>query len=94
MSAFTVRVELHSEAYADFEALHIHMAAEGFSKTITADDGTSYYLPRAEYDIYSSQGKSSVLQAAKRAVNNVGKAAEILVTESAGRTWSGLSAVR
>jgi len=94
MSSFTVRIELHSEVYSDFELLHSAMQKEGFSRLITSDDGITYHLPRAEYDIYTSKNRSVVLEAVKRAVAITRKTAEILVTESAGRTWSGLTPVK
>lgn len=70
------------------------MAKKGFSRTITADGGIVYQLPRAEYSISTSGTKSQVLAAAESAVKAVGKTAEILVTQSAGRTWSGLAEVK
>ncbi len=94
MSSFTVRVELHSNVYPNFEVLHRAMASEGFSRTITSDDGASYHLPRAEYDIYTTMTRSEVLNSAKRAVTTTGQTAEILVTEASGRTWSGLTPVK
>lgn len=94
MSTYTVRIELGSNNYPDFEILHNAMSAKGFEKTITSDDGIEYYLPRAEYNISTSKNRSSVLDLAKSAVAVIGKKAEILVTESKGRTWSGLSEVK
>ena len=92
MSTFTVRVELHSSQYnPDFETLHRAMQSEGFSKLITADGGKTYHLPRGEYTISTSKDRSQVLDATKRAVEVTRQSAEILVTESAGRTWSGLT---
>lgn len=94
MSSFTVRVELHSDNYSDFVTLHGMMEGEGFDRFITSDDGVTYHLPRAEYNISTSGSRSNVLEAAKRAVKGTGKTAEILVTESAGRTWSNLTPVK
>ena len=92
MATYTVRVELHSDQYnPDFENLHIYMQKEGFSKLITSDGGKTYHLPRGEYNILTSKDRSQVLDAAKKAVDATGESAEILVTESAGRTWSGLT---
>ena len=94
MSSYTVRVELHSDNYSDFVLLHSEMEGKGFSRMITSDSGTTYHLPRAEYDISTVQSSSEVLESAKRAVWATGKTAEILITKSAGRTWSGLSEVK
>ena len=92
MSSYTVRVELHSSQYnPDFETLHRAMQSEGFSKLITSDAGKTYHLPRGEYDISTNKDSSQVLEAAKGAVAVTRQSAEILVTESARRTWSGLT---
>ncbi|KKP86492.1 MAG: hypothetical protein UR90_C0028G0004 [Parcubacteria group bacterium GW2011_GWC1_35_8] len=92
MSNYTVRVELHSAQYnPDFEILHSAMQNEGFSKLITSDNGKIYHLPRGEYTISTSENRSQVLKTTQRAVQKTGESAEILVTESAGRTWDGLS---
>jgi len=92
MSSYTIRVELHSSLYnPDFQILHTAMAKEGFNKFIRSDNGVTYYLPRGEYDIFTTKSRSGVLDAAKRAVDSTGHTAEILVTESVGRTWNGLT---
>lgn len=67
------------------------MGSRGFSKEITSDGGTTYYLPRGEYNITTADSRQVVLDAAKQAVAATGVSAEILVTESIGRTWFGLS---
>ncbi len=92
MKNFTVRVELHSNQYnPDFEILHKAMQNEGFSKLIASDDGKTYHLPRGEYNISTNNDYSQVLEMAKRAVASTQQSAEILVTESVRRTWSGLA---
>jgi photosystem II stability/assembly factor-like uncharacterized protein len=92
MTNFTVRVELHKATWDDYETLHAAMGNHEFSRDITADDGNTYHLPTAEYNISTSQNRSSVLASAKTAASQTGKKASILVTESAGRTWSNLEA--
>jgi len=94
MSSFTVRVELDSNIYSDFEILHKAMELGGFKKTITSDDSVEYHLPRAEYNISTSASRSAVLKLAENAAAKTYKKAEILVTESSGRSWSGLNKVR
>lgn len=94
MSSYTARIELHSENYSDFEILHTAMQNQGFSRLITSDDGITYHLPRAEYNISTYNNLASVLELAKKAVAVTRKTAEILVTESARRTWSGLAQVK
>ena len=94
MNSYTVRIELDSNNYPDFEILHKAMSSLGFSKTIVSDEGKEYYLPKAEYNILTQYNKSDVLGLAKKAVTNTGKSAEILVTEAKARTWSGLKSVK
>jgi len=67
------------------------MASEGFSRFILSDNGRTFYLPRGEYTINSSEELAQVLVNAENAVQSTGKSAEILVTESNGCTWSGLT---
>lgn len=66
------------------------MIQGGFSKFITSNGGKTYHLPRGEYNIETASDRSSILSAAKRAVQATGKTAEILITESCGRSWDGL----
>ena len=89
---YTVRVELHSSQFNPyFELLHKAMEQEGFKRLITSDVGFTYHLPKGEYDIVTTSSRSQVLAAAERAVQKTRISAEILVTESAGRSWSGLT---
>lgn len=92
MTAYTIRIELHSKFYnPDFETLHRAMQSEGFSKFITADNGKTYYLPRGEYYISTLKDCSQVLEAAQRAVRETKETAEILVAKSPEIQWSGLA---
>ncbi len=93
MASFTTRVELHSASYLDYETLHEQMRKQGFSRRITSDDGLTYHLPTAEYNIELAASRSVVLDRAKAATRTTGKSASILVTESSGRTWSNLDPV-
>ena len=90
MAQFTTRVELHSAGEFHYQVLHREMAARGFSRTVRADSGDTYHLPTAEYDCTTNEPRSAVLAAAQAAAVQTGKGASILVTQSAGRTWSGL----
>jgi hypothetical protein len=91
MPAFTTRVELHRATADDYETLHDAMDKRGFSRLIESEEGISYHLPTAEYDISCDLSRSDVLELAKAAAAKTNKAAAILVTESRGRTWSGLA---
>ena len=93
MSSFTTRVELHSANYSDYETLHSAMGRQGFSRTIRGDDGVEYHLPTAEYNLIENITRAQVLEKAKVAASYTGKSSSIIVTESNGRTWSGLSSV-
>jgi hypothetical protein len=86
----TIRVELHDATGDDYARLHEAMESEGFSRLISSDDGGAYHLPWAEYDWSGNDARSSVLASAKRAASRTGREFAVLVTESKGRTWSGL----
>lgn len=94
MSQFTTRVELHGANWQDYEVLHSRMAAEGFSRTITSDQGDVYELPTAEYDLVGPFTQAQVVAKADRAAAFTGKSRGILVTEAVGRTWRGLKMIR
>lgn len=93
MTNYTVRVELHGADDDDYGNLHAAMEDEGFVRWIKGSDGDKERLPTAEYNMPNTDiDRSEVLRRAKTAANSV-KASPtpwILVTESAGRTWSGL----
>ena len=91
MPSFTTRVELHNANYSDYETLHAAMARRGFLRLITSDEGSTYHLPTAEYDRVGDLNAHQVLDAAKAAAAETGKSFGVLVTESRGRVWSGLS---
>jgi hypothetical protein len=97
MASFTTRIELTNLPDGDsreiYEALHGEMAEYNFSKEIVSDDGKRYELPDAEYNISGSYNRSEVLNMAKEAISNIGRTGRVLVTESNGRTWSGLKSI-
>ena len=95
MTSFTTRVELHDATWDDYTKLHEKMRAQGFSRTITSDNGVTYQLPLAEYDYQSSSTvtRQQVLDKAKAAAGAVKTTYEVLVTESNGRIWAGLKQV-
>ena len=90
MATFTTRVELHKAYEDDYEVLHAGMERRGFSRLITSDKGTTYHLPTAEYNYAGSKTRSQVLELAKAAASETNKKFAVLVTESNGRSWSGL----
>lgn len=92
MASFTVRILLKGNPPpSEYGRLYNEMDKKHFTRTIESNDGIIYDLPDAEYNIIGNYDRGTVLNLAKEAVRSVGKGdAEILVTESAGRTWSNL----
>jgi len=94
MASFTTRVLLNGYPSAeDYENLHKAMNKRGFSRVIEGSDGKEYWLPHAEYNRVGNVSRSQVLEDAKGAAATVSSKYEVLVTESAGRTWYGLQPV-
>ena len=94
MSSFTVRVELHSASWQDYDVLHEAMASEGFSRTIRSDAGAAYALPTAEYVISAGLAIGDVRERAKRAAQRTGKSSEAIVAETVRWAWYGLTEAR
>jgi hypothetical protein len=93
MTSYTARVELHGADEGEYEALHDAMEAEGFVRWIENQSGVKLRLPTAEYNLPGSTlDRKQVVRRAERAAESVkpNPTPWILVTESAGRTWSGL----
>lgn len=93
MASFTTRVVLHDADYQDYKNLHAEMAARGFVQTVTSDDGIVYELPDAEYNYVGVATRAQVLDKAKASATAVRKKYAVLVTESNGRSWTGLKIV-
>jgi hypothetical protein len=91
MTSFTVRIELHDADWKDYDKLHTEMIGQGFVHTIESGDGIVYELPPAEYNFEGNLTKSEVLDRAKTAADRTNRKNAVLVTESNGRTWRGLS---
>ena len=77
----------------DYEILHGAMEQRGVSRQITSDDGVTYHLPTAEYNYVGRKTRSQVLELAKVAASDTNKKFAVLVSESNGRSWSGLEKV-
>jgi hypothetical protein len=93
LSTFTTRIELHRAYEDDYEVLHAAMEQRGFSRQITSDDGVTYHLPTAEYTFTGTRTRSQVLELAKAAASETNKKFAVLVTESNGRSWTGLEKI-
>lgn len=94
MTNYTTRVELHGADEDEYDALHDAMEAEGFVRWIVdSSSSDKLRLPTAEYNLPDSKlDRAQVLKRAERAAESVKPHPTpwILVTKSAGRTWSGL----
>jgi hypothetical protein len=93
MTSYTVRVELHDADQDDYGGLHAAMENGGFVRYITSTDGSKNRLPTAEYNFPNTAlTRADILKRAKEAANAVksNPTPWIIVTESAGRSWSGL----
>lgn len=93
MPSYTTRVELHKATSEDYTNLHAAMEERGFARTITSDQGVTYHLPWGEYNFSGAATRAEVMRAAKEAAGTTGRECEVLVTQSAGRSWSGLDEV-
>jgi hypothetical protein len=91
MSQFTTRVELHHASADDYNRLHTVMEAKGFSRWITADNGTRYLLPTAEYDrVGQTLTIQQVVSDASTAAASLKQGYAVIVTQANGRQWVGL----
>lgn len=93
MAQFTIRVELHKASWDDYVQLATELAKKNITDVITAGDGTRYKMPPAEYQCHGELSSEQVHDIVDTCANMTGKAHAILVTQSAGRFWSGLSKV-
>jgi hypothetical protein len=90
MANFTVRVELHSAVWKYYEQLHNAMEQKGFSRKITSDDGKTYQMPWAEYNVTGNLTCAQVRDIGKAAADSTGKRNAVLATEATSRAWVGL----
>ena len=95
MALFTTRILLKGNPEeSEYDLLYSEMEKRGFARTIESDTGTVYNLPNAEYNLMGSFTRSEVLNLAREAVDTLqNRAAEILVTESKGRSWHNLAKI-
>ena len=69
------------------------MKAEGFTRVIQSDQGVWYQLPTGMYYGASNAEQAVVIQAAKRAAGKTGYPSGVVVIESNGAIWNGLTVV-
>ena len=93
MASVIARVELHSASWQDYENLHTYMAAEGYARTVRANDGASYQLPTGTYVSASVESSSDGADRASRAAQRTGKTSSVFVGGWDG-SWKGYGLVR
>lgn len=92
MTNFMVRIELHDADDDDYAALHTAMERQGFVRWVQGKVSRDR-LPTAEYNMADTAlERAEVLVRAKKAAKSTKPRPTpwIIVTELAGRTWSGL----
>jgi hypothetical protein len=93
MSHYLTRVELRDANWPDdyISRLHLAMAREGFSKTITDDEGIVYELPASEYYKSTSENIEEVIERAKKAATTTGKRFGVIVGDCSNLKWNCLA---
>lgn len=92
---FLTRIELHDQATAtEYEMLNEIMSKEGFSRKIRSIESDLYYLPTGEYFMRTELNRDQVIAAAIKVAITLNKEYSIIVSESKGITWGGLTKVK
>ena len=91
MAVFMTRVELHGAVYQDYVNLHTYMAQEGFTNTIRSDDGVTYQLPPAEYELNATCTAAQARDKASKAATRTLKAFAVVAAERTSAAWIGLA---
>lgn len=91
MANFIVRFELEYGTNADYLNLKRILESAGFTKIIRSDDNVPYVLPQGMYLASTNNDKNHVLDVAISAAKRIRRRYKILVTESNGSAWAGLS---
>lgn len=92
MPHFVTRVELHAANESHYQDLHNRMAAQGFTRHITAQDGKHYELPPAMYYTHKEATVENVRQTASNCAAATGRTYGVIVTQGAS-AWAGLAEV-
>jgi len=94
MTMYLTRVELHdADEEKDYRILHEAMEKQGFARTITADKGGEYRLPRAEYYRESPLSPKEIRDQALTAAKTTGRRCGVIVAKTDYLTWIGLDTV-
>jgi hypothetical protein len=94
MASFNTRIELHEANYQDYVNLHSYMAQEAYTTTIVANDGSTYHLPTAEYNLIANCTIVQALEKAQRAAQKTRKRFAAVVSEYTSCHWAGLEQAR
>ena len=84
------RVELHDATHADYETLNAAMAAQGFQRSITGDDGQAFVLPTGNFIGQTTGTAAEVMNIAGFAASMTNKSFSLLATEFEKTSWRGL----
>lgn len=90
MARFTVRIELHSATWEEYEAMYTHLESAGFSDIVKNSKGVEYKMPPAEYNFDGDLTTDEVLALANACAAKVVASYAVLVTKTLQRRWSGL----
>lgn len=91
MARFITRVELYgTPTRQDYDKLHAAMESNGFSRTITGDNGTVYKLPTATYFGEATATAEQVRKHAADAAFATWKSCAVFTCEFVNSSWSGL----
>src|SRR4051812_33640463 len=74
MALYSVRVELHETADAEYKTLHKAMRAVGFRRVVESTDGKHYPLPTGSYITTMTEALAATYDKAEAATASTGKA--------------------
>jgi hypothetical protein len=94
MSTFMARIELHGANYQDYAKLHACMIQEGFTNLILGDDGATYQLPPAEYNLSANCTLDQARERARSAAQATFKKFAVLVSQYNSAGWVGLTKIQ
>lgn len=91
MPYFTIRVELETDNQNDYILLADQLIHFNMYTFIESEDGKPYYLPTGEFRLQGDFTLQQVLDRTILATKQFLKNCKILVTESNGTAWTGLT---
>ncbi len=91
MSYFIIRFELENGNRKDYALLEEQLVLFDIFKFIESEDGSTYILPHGEYRLNAEFALQKVLDQSILAAQQFKNKCKILVTESNGTAWTGLT---